>query len=397
MKKIFKAAVPVFVLVAGLASCAMLQAAKPEPEKKDTTPRPVSLHVDTVRSETVVLSVKTQGEVRAQTEVDIVPEVSGRIVSISESFAEGGAFSPSTTLIKIDDTNYKLAVTRAEARVAEAYVTVEQELADASIKQKQWKDWNKDGKPTPLALNKPQVARAQANLRAAEADLEEAKINLERTNIRLPFNGRVTERTVGVGQFVTQGSRLGRVFATDVVEIRLPLTDLQMAELNLPVGFISGDDASAPKVTFSALLGNKQIEWVGHVDRTLASIDQQTRLVHAIAQVSNPYSFTDRPALAVGMFVSAEIDGIQEQPALVMPRTALRDADKVYVIDDGKLRIRTVNVLSTNMDNVFVTGGVSAGEDVVISAVRNAIEGMVVEAINTTTNVAANTSTSASR
>ena len=396
MKKIFKVAIPVLVLAAGLGSCAALTAAKPEPEQKDTTPRPLALHVGKVRSESVILSVNTQGEVRAQTQIDIVPEVSGRIIAVSDSFVEGGSFTLETTLIKIDDANYKLAVTRAEARVAEAHVTLEQELADARIKQKQWKDWVKEGEPTPLALNKPQVARAQANLRAAEADLAEANLNLERTNIRLPFNGRVLERMIGLGQFVSTGTPLGRVFATDIVEIRLPLTDLQLAELNLPVGFVSGS-GPAPKVTFRATLGNKEISWDGEIDRTLASIDQQTRLVHAIAQVRDPYSYTDKPPLAVGMFVSAEIEGIRSQNAMVMPRAALRDADKVFVIDaENKLRIRKVEVLSTSVENVYVASGVAEGEQVVTSTVRSAIEGMDVEPI-AKANIALNASISTSR
>ncbi|UTW56949.1 efflux RND transporter periplasmic adaptor subunit [Kordiimonas sp. SCSIO 12610] len=388
------------VLAAGLGSCAVLGNTKPEPEKKENTVRPIALKVDEVKSDTVVLSVNTQGEVRAKTEIDIISEVSGRIVSVSSEFAEGSSFEPSTTLIKIDDSNYKLAVTRAEARVADAYVQLEQQLANAKLKQKQWDDskaWIKDGKPTALALNKPQVAQAQANLRAAEADLAEANLNLSRTNIRMPFNGRVTERSVGVGQFVTTGAKLGRVFGTDVVEIRLPLTDLQLAELNLPVGF-EAKNSYAPKVTLKARIGNQQQSWEGKIVRTLASIDQQTRLAYAMAEVEKPYAQADgKSPLPVGLFVSAEIEGIKSQAAFVMPRTALREEDKVYIIDDGKLRIKTVDVLATSKDRLLVSSGVNVGDQVVTSAVRTAIEGMAVEPITTGTNVAAAPADAASR
>ncbi|WP_262690312.1 efflux RND transporter periplasmic adaptor subunit [Kordiimonas aestuarii] len=377
MRKILKLVAPVLVLAAGVGSVMVLAAAKEAPEKKEEVARPISLYVDEVRAENVVLSVRTQGEVRPKTEIDLVPQVSGRIVSISESFAEGAGFAPNEVLIQIEDADYQLTVTSAEARLAEAKVKLEQEMADARIKRKQWQDWVKDGEPTPLALNQPQVAEAQAKLRAAEADLDNAKLNLSRTKIKVPFKGRVLERTAGVGQYVTVGAKLGRVFATDKVEIRLPLTDSQLSELNLPIGFVASGD-NAPAVNVRANLGSGEHVWKGRIVRTHASVDKQTRLMYAVAEVEDPYGKTSARGmpLAVGLFVSAEIEGVKEQSALVMPRDALRSENKVYVIKDDKLEIRSVDVLSTSAEHVMVTAGVAAGEKVVTSPVRGAHEGM---------------------
>ncbi|WP_286830569.1 MULTISPECIES: efflux RND transporter periplasmic adaptor subunit [Kordiimonas] len=384
MRKILKIAAPGLVLAAAIGSVVVLAAAKEAPEKKEEAPRQVSLYVDEVRAERVTLSVRTQGEVRPKTEVDLVPQVSGRIIAISDSFAEGAGFTAGETLIQIDDADYRLAVTSSEARVAEARVRVEQELADARIKKKQWQDWVKDGEPTPLALNQPQVAEAQAKLRAAEADLEKAKLDLARTQIKMPFQGRVLERKVGVGQFVNVGAQLGRVFATDKVEVRLPLTDSQLAELNLPIGFVA-TGANAPVVTFKANLGGDDHLWKGRIVRTHASVDQKTRLMYAVAEVVDPYGVSVDDygmPLAVGLFVSAEIEGVNPQNALVMPRLALRSEDKVYVIKNEKLEIRTVDVLSTTADRVVVTSGVEPGEKVVTSPVRGAYDGMGATAIS---------------
>lgn len=383
MRKILKIAAPVMVLAVTFSAVKALSAAKEAPEKTEEAPRALSLHVAEVRSEQVTLSVRTQGEVTPKTQIDLVPQVSGRIVYVADSFAEGGAFSPNTTLIKIDDSDYKLAVTSAEARVAEAAVRLEQEMADARIKRKQWDEWVKDGEPTPLALNAPQVAEAQAKLRAAEADLETAKLNLDRTNIKVPFSGRVTKRNIGLGQFVNVGSQLGQVFATDVVEVRLPLTDAQLGELRLPIGFVSTPERT-PVVRFSAILGGNTYNWTGEIKRINASIDQQTRLVYAIAEVNDPYgtaAAADGLPLAVGLFVSADIQGFRPQTAFVMPRVALRKEDSVYVIKDEKLEIRKVNILSTNEEHVIVSNGVAVGDQVVTSPVRSAYDGMAARAI----------------
>jgi len=383
VKKFLKVITPVLVLVVSIGVVQALSAAKPAPEKKEESQRLISLYVDEVRSDVVTISVQAQGEVRPKTEIDLIPQVSGRIVSVSESFAEGAEFNAGATLIKIDDTNYKLAVIRAEARVAGAQVAVQRELANAKIKEEHWLDKRTSGEPTAFALNKPQVLEVEAQLLAAEADLKEAKLNVARTEINVPFLGRVLSKNVGIGQYVTAGTPLGRVFSTDTVEVRLALTDAQLAELNLPMGFMA-DAFNAPVVKFNARVGSREHSWTGRIVRTHASVDQQTRLIYATAEIEDPYGLgSDAGApMAVGMFVQAEIAGVNSQTAMVLPRLALRNADKVYVINDNnRLEIRTVDVLSTSIDNVLVTAGVNVGDKVVTSTIPAAIDGMEVRAI----------------
>ena len=90
MKKLLKVIAPVLVLAVSIGVVQALSAAKPAPEKKEDSQRLISLYVDEVKSDTVTISVHSQGEVRPKTEIDLIPQVSGRIVAISESFAEGG-------------------------------------------------------------------------------------------------------------------------------------------------------------------------------------------------------------------------------------------------------------------------------------------------------------------
>ena len=382
--KYLKAAAPVVVLALGFGIVQVMSASKPAPEKKEEEQRLVSLVYSEAREEAVHLAVSTQGEVRAHTEIDLTPEVSGRIIAISDSFAEGAGFEPGETLIQLEDSEYRLALARAEAGVEQAEVLLLQAQAAAGIKRQQWLNLNPNKTPTPLQVNQPQVDEAEANLRSAQAQLSNAKRNLARTKIKLPFRGRVARRDVGIGQYVTASTALGRVFATDRVEVRLPLTDSQLQELDLPMGFVSSKQNPGPQVTLSAQVGAKQHQWQGRIVRTQAAIDQQTRLIYAVAEVNDPYGkgASNGVPLAVGLFVSAEAEGVQERHAIVMPREALRNADKVYVVDeDNRLDIRTVDVISTSENRVVVAGGVADGERVVTSTVANAVDGMEVQPI----------------
>ncbi|WGL16689.1 efflux RND transporter periplasmic adaptor subunit [Microbulbifer bruguierae] len=382
--KILKAVAPLLVLALGIGIVQWMSATKPAPEKKEQEQRPVSLMYSEARKELVNLGITTQGEVRAHTQIDLTPQISGRIVAIAERFAEGAGFEAGETLIELDDADYKLQVAQAEARVAQAEVLLLQAEAAATIKRQQWLDLNPNKTPTPLQVNKPQVMEAQANLRAAQAELADAELNLSRTKIRLPYRGRVVSRNVGVGQYVTTGTSLGRVFATDRVEVRLPLTDSQLLELDLPMGFVASNKHPGPAVTLTALVGTQTQDWQGKIVRTQATVDQQTRLIYAVVEVEDPYGAgaSNGVPLAVGLFVTAEVESTEQRQAIVVPREALRSADKVYVVDaNNQLNIRTVEVLSTSEHRAMLASGVADGERVVISTLTNPVEGMDVQPI----------------
>jgi len=384
VKKLIKIVAPVSVLAISFFIVQALAAAKPQPEKKENTQRLISLYVDEVTSETITPDVDSQGEVKPKTEIDLTSRVSGHIVSISDAFAEGAEFSPTTTLIKIDDTDYRMAVIRAEASVAAAEVELERELANAKMKKDTWLQKRGDVKPTPFALNKPQVLQAEANLKAAKADLQEARLNVARTEIKVPFRGRVVSKQVGLGQYISAGTQLGKVFAVDKVEVKLPLTDMQLTELDLPMGYMAPEGAG-PKVKFTAQMGRSQHSWNGRIIRTNAAVDQETRLIYATAEVEDPYGkgADFGVPFAVGLFVHASIEGVETKDAMVIPREALRNADKVYVVDgENKLDIRTVEVISTSEDQVLISAGLDIGEKVAVSTLPNPAQGMLVQPID---------------
>jgi len=388
VKTLLKIVAPVLVIVISMYVVQVLAAGKPEPEKSEPTQRLISLYVDEVKSETITPGIQTQGEVKPKTEIDLIARVSGHVISVSDAFAEGAEFSAETALIKIDDTDYKVAVIRAEAQVSAAQVVLERELANAKMKKDTWLQKDRSVQPTDFALNKPQVQDAETQLRAAQANLKEARLNVERTSIKVPFKGRVVSKMVGEGQYIAAGTNLGKVFATDVVEVRLPLTDMQLTELDLPMGFMA-EKNTGPVVNFTSTMGRSQHQWQGRIVRTNATVDQQTRLIYAIAEVQDPYGkgADFGVPFAVGMFVQADIAGIESKQAMVIPRDALRGADKVYVVDtDNKLDIRSVEVISTSKDRVLINKGILTGEKVAVSAIPNAAQGMVVEPLVRTEN-----------
>ncbi|TQV87613.1 efflux RND transporter periplasmic adaptor subunit [Aliikangiella coralliicola] len=378
---IIKVVAPIAIVLVGFGAVKLLEASKPQPEKKTEAIRPVSVYVERAKQSNVPLLVSTQGEVRARTEVALVAQVAGRIKSISSEFTEGGIVTSGIALISIEDTDYKLALSQAQAAVAAAEVELQEALATADVARKQLIN---PAKASPLALKKPQVAQARARLEAARASLSLAELNLARTQISLPFNGRVIEKSVDIGQYVTPGTSLGRAFSTNIVEVRVPLDDDELASLDLPIGFIA-DGKDPLIVNLSALVAGKMQYWQGELVRLDASVDSQTRSVYGQVEVRSPYdenvSQNNMP-LAVGLYVKAEIQGRKINNATVIPRDALRAGNNVFVIDsEERLDIRQVKVAHSSPTMAIIDSGVQPDERVIVSSIRNPIPGMRISAL----------------
>ena len=339
------------------------------------------MHVIAVAPETLRLAVETHGTVRPRTESELVPEVSGPVVRVAPSFVSGGFFEEGDLLLEIDPRDYEAALERARA----ALVRAESEFARAEKERGRQQKLARRGAASDAqlddAVNAERVARAV--LREARAGLEKAERDLERTRIRAPYRGRVREESVGVGQFVDRGRPIATLYAIDYVEVRLPIPDRQLAYLDLPLAHESGGDAPAgPVVRLHAEFAGAEHTWTGRIERTEGEIDPDSRMVHAVARVENPYAADEsgRPPLAVGLFVRAEIEGREFGEVFVLPRGALHGGDRVWLADpEDRLRERRVEVLRRDRRRVVVSSGLHGGERVVVSPLEAPVDGSRVD------------------
>ena len=365
---------PVIILIFGLFISFVISSTEPKPNKGIEIPKPTAVFYDNPQKKDITLRVTTNGEVRSVTEINVIPQVSGRIIQVADEFIDGGNIKKGQPLIWIDDRDYRLATISAESRVAQAKKLLEREIAESELAKKDWEELG-EGEASPLTLRIPQLEEARALLNAAEADLEKAKLNLERTVINLPFDGLIKKKNAGIGQYVNAGSILGSAFSTEKVLIPLPLTDTELSYLGLPLGYESKGYFDGPKVVFRSYISRKNIEWSGRITRTSGSIDSQTRLVYAYAEVLNPYD--EDPPLAIGTYVDAEIEGNFISNGFILPIAAIKNDNEIYVIDqNSKLKIKKIEIVGTEEDKVIVKGDISELDMVVISTINTGYEGM---------------------
>jgi len=381
--KKLKLILPLAILAVGvLGAMILIKARRTAPQRPPDEYAPL-VRVITAEPTTRRLRVRTQGTVKPRTESSLVAEVSGRVTEISPAFAAGGFFEEGDVLVRIDDRDYRSAVITARSQVAQAKVRAELEEAQAKVAREEWKSLG-DGSESPLATRELQQQEARAALAAAQATLDQAERNLERTRIRAPFAGRVREKLVDVGRFVTPGVPLASVFAVDYAEVRLPIPDEELAFLDLPINYRGeSEQQRGPKVILSANFAGGQHSWEGRIVRVEGEIDPVSRMVHVVAQVDDPYgrgaNGEERMPLAVGLFVEAEILGYEVDDVVTLPRSALRDGDRVIVVDgEGRLRFRDVEVLRLGRDDVIIRSGITAGERICVSTLEAVTDGMKV-------------------
>jgi len=366
------------IFVAGAALIALMGSLRPKIEPKEITLAPPAVFYTVVEPRPVTLNVYAQGEVRPRTDINLTAEVAGRIIRTSEAFVAGGAFKKGELLVKIEDADYRVAVAAAKARMAQAEELLRREEAEAELARKDYEALGRPGEASDLTLRKPQLAQARAAFDAAKADYAGALLNLQRTELRAPFDGRVRERLAGEGQFISPGAAIGRIFATDVAEVRLPLADGDLAKLGISLAFNETPDYPGPKAILSATLGGEYHEWMARIARTDGAFDPGTRQVGAIAVVEDPYGkgASGGAPLAAGLFVDAVIEGKSLDRAVVLPRTALFGRDTVYVIgEENRISARQIVVVAADKETITLAGGVESGERVITSPLRGARDG----------------------
>jgi RND family efflux transporter MFP subunit len=370
--------VPAVILLIAIFGAFALLATSPELQPSSPEPLATTVRVMEMQPRSVQLTVHSQGIVAPNTETELIPEVSGRVAWISPSLVNGGTFEQGDLLLRLEDQDHRSTLDRARAALARA--EAEQQHAHFEHQRMESLEARQLAARSVLENALRAYRVADASLQEARAAVAQAERDLERTRIHAPFTGLVRSAAVDIGQFVSRGNNIATLYASAEAEVRLPIADRQLAYLNLPVG-IRGElpvDLQ-PRVTLSAQFGGQSLTWEGRIVRTEAQIDTASRMVHVVARVDNA---AQTSPLSVGLFVNADIDGLVAENVMVLPRSALREGNRVLIVDaEDRLRFRQIDPLRLHQDEVLIQGGLAPGERVCVSPLQTAVEGMPVKPI----------------
>ena len=379
-----KVILPIMVLLLAVAGAYALIATRPVLEPEKPTNNIPLVTVIEAKPETLRLNVQSQGIVKPRHELDLTAEVAGKVTFLHSDFVAGGFFNKDELLVRLDARNYDAAIVQAQAQIAEAKRLLATEQAQAEQARTEWQALG-SGQPSALVMREPQLAEARAKLKAAESVLAQATNQRSRCELRAPFTGRFYNKAIALGQVITTGEKLARLYATDVTEIRLPIALEQLAYLDIS---LNEKPQQPVAVTLSAMVAGTAQTWQARIVRTEGVVDESTGVLYLVAEVSQPkpakfskpHGSEDSAPLLNGLFVEANIQGRELNDIFALPQLAINAAQTVLIVDkDSHLHSRHLNVLRTEDNRVLIQQGLQAGERIITSGIDLPIEGMSVQ------------------
>ena len=297
--------IPIVILAVGIAAMAGFSSMKKPPEEKPEVDNTPIVAVRDISVAPMTLEVNSHGMVKPKYETELIAQVNGEIVELSDTFLRGGFVKKNQLLARIDPNDYQAALIDAQASMATARAALEKEVAQGKVAEREWKQIT-DTSPTELSLRKPQLAQELARVKAAQASVLRAQRNLERTEIRAPYDAMIDSRNIGLGSFVSTGSKIGHVLATATAEVRLPVADNQLE-------FLANQGVNA-KVNLVGIYAGKENQWSAKIMRSEGVVDSKSRMGYLVAELNDPYQLKAkgkqlRAPLRFGSYINAKIVG----------------------------------------------------------------------------------------
>jgi RND family efflux transporter MFP subunit len=361
---------------AGFGASTLVQSAETA-EKEPPAPIAPLVDVVTVHRASLPAHVVGTGVVEAEREVTLSAEVSGRLTKVSENLVVGGRVEMGDFIAKIDGRTYDLAVRQENSQVAKAESDLEVEKGRGVIAEREWELLSKDApksKRSALALREPQREAAEVALASARAARDRAKFDRSRTRIMAPFNATITQESVEVGAYMSPGSQVATLVGTDAFRVRVSLPIEDLALIDIPG--LHAETGSKARVLQE--LGSRTIEREGTVVRLVGELDADSRTAQVLVEVKDPL---DPPKgelpLLPGAFVRVEIDGKQAQDIAPVPRNAVVEGNRVWVVaQDDTIVPRQLSVAWADAETVYARDGVNDGDRLMVTDLPTLVKGM---------------------
>ena len=332
---------------------------------------------------TELIFVMAEGPVIPAQKVAMQPEVQGRVVKHHASLVPGGFVGQGEQLIEIDPSAYLLALREMESALEEARYELELEKGRQVVASRELQlledDLSNSEVNRALVLREPHLRRTEALIQKATNEIAKARLDLSRTSLTTPFNAMVLDENVEIGQQVAPGSSLCTLVGTDEfwVQASLPLGDLKWIQLPTP-------DHPGSEATIFLDTGNGHAaEWKGRVVRLLSDLEPTGRMARVLIRVADPLGLNRRGngvPLLLGSYVRARISAGTLEGVIPIPRKALREGNRIWVVDRNKaVQIRDVVIEWSRQETVLIQNTVEPEEQLIVFGLRTALPGLKVE------------------
>jgi RND family efflux transporter MFP subunit len=391
---------PLLVVAAGALVVFLLVRTRPTPTRAERPRQPNPVLVERISLGSGEVEVRAQGEVVAARDVRITPQVSGKVVWRHPQLEAGGIVEEGDLILRIDPSDYRLAVQTRKGELAQAELALEEARNRQAVAEESWERFDPEIEaPTPFALRVPQVETAEAEVKGARSRLRRARLDLRRTRIEAPFDATVVAEQVGLGETVSPQTMVAELVASDRFWVRTAVPVDKLGALNIP-GVDGADEGSTAEVILET--GQRQVVHPGRVLRVQSELDRRGQLARVLVVVEDPLGLDAEEPPGLPLLLGARVDvSLGARPledVARLPRVALHEGDTVWVAEPSSeddddpsaadapgrpatLAIREVGVAWTSADQVWVDQGLDAGDRVVTSRLPTPVEGMALRIV----------------
>jgi len=365
--KSMKWIVPLGIIFSGFVLAAILAGMREDPPKRQPQVRPKIVDARVVNLVTTYPEIRAFGTLTTTQPLQLISEVNGILERGGIPFQAGRSFKKGDLLIKVDERQAELNVKSLKSDFLNAMAAVLPEIKiDFPDRFQRWQNYfnsvrfDQELPPMPeVDDQKLKLYLARFNIYKLYYAIRQAEINLEKHFFYAPFNGTIQSADLHIGSAARNGSRLGTILNLEKMEVRIPI----------PVNQLAFVDRERPVKLRSAETGQS---WQGQLSRISQSIDERTQSIDAFIEIDTPRA----EGLYEGIFLNAGIPVRPITGSSEVPRYALYDDNKVYLIRDGKLFYQEVDIAIRLTNSAIVNGGLSNGDTLVTELLQGVAPGM---------------------
>jgi len=339
-----------------------------EKQAQETSVRELLVQTKTITPTTKQIKFTRTGNISVNGQINIVPQVSGRVVSVHKDFNDGGVFEKNQTLFQIEQADFINRVNIAKAQVEQARTALTLQKAESNAAIAEWNNINPNRSAPSLVAKKPQLQQANANLKAAQAQLSEAQLALNRTKFSYNFAGRIVDTTIEQGQFIQAGQSYGQAYPRDALEVVVPVEDKILQYMNI----------EESDVTIRTNYRGQNVTLQGTIDRVGSVVNQTTRFVDVVIKPKS----SDWDILMPGVFVEVDLIGKNTENVWTLPNEAMQGTNDIWIVRNDNTLSRYFPEIITTKENQTEAIGNGETINVVLGLLKGANEGMTVRVSN---------------
>jgi multidrug efflux pump subunit AcrA (membrane-fusion protein) len=348
---------------------------KQKPPKVTVKVQPKTVKVRPVVYSDIETSIISYGRVTSSHPIDLIAEVSGRILPGQVSLKEGQDFRKGSLLFRIEDSESRFDLKSQKSNFLRDLATI---LPDLKIDfPDSYPQWNSYFASIDIDKTLPEIPQfksdkektflATKNILSNYFSIKRAETNLRKHLIYAPFSGSFSQVMFEPGAYVNPGNKIGRIIRRGKLELQVPVEASDIGWVNKgSKAMVSSEDGL--------------LNWEGRVTRIGDVVNQTTQSIDVTIEIiPNQHPVYD------GLYLKAEIPGITIADAMEVNRSAVYQGSLVYtVVEDSVLKVRPINTKRLNSKTV-VFNGLEAGEQLIVDQLINGHNNMIVNPVLDTT------------